>query len=1078
MGDIMRPVPFPELLKRMFAELRNEDSIFGLGRRQFFEDDEKKAVNVFGQVCSTPCGPAAGPHTQLAQNIITAYLAGGRFIELKTVQIMDTLDIDKPCIDARDEGYNVEWSTEYTLPKAFDEYLKAWIAVHLLQALLRGGRIADDRFIFNMSVGYNLEGIKQPRMQDFINNMMDASGVPAFKTYIAEMEKLIAGGLLDDTPFEALAGKLGNLGASIDSHICRQVTISTMHGCPPKEIEAICTYMLSEKGLNTFVKLNPTLLGYDAVREILDKTGFAYVGLRRESFEKDLQYSDALAMLHRLKDLAASLGLGFGVKLTNTLGSVNDQGQLPGAEMYMSGRALLPISTRVGALLSKEFAGKLPISYSGGANIFSVKDLFDTGIRPITLATDMLKPGGYSRMTRMIELLIRESKRWDADGVDPDALRTLSERALTETSQQKEFRGKDRAKSSSELEMFDCFTAPCQDACPIHQDAPDYVYLAGRGMYAEALELIYEDNALPNITCAICDHQCQKHCSRMDYEGAVKIRDMKKVAVEKGSAAYYAGFKPETELSDIKAAVVGAGPAGLSAAYFLARAGFRVTVLERAADAGGVVKRIIPEFRIPASAVQADIDHIMKTGVEFRFNVRDEEETVQALKNQGFDYVFYAVGTPKDNFIKLDNEGGLPVVGALEFLSAYAKDPTGGGISGNIVICGGGNTAMDCARAALRLPCTKSVTVVYRRSSQKMPADREEYQHALAEGTIFRFLSNPKAFRDGMLECSVMELGEADASGRRSPVETGGTFVLDCSLLITATGERCDSDLLESFGLPLDEKRRPVTDRETMRTPIEGVYLIGDAQSGPSTVVRCIASARAAVEDAIDTEFENAADEIEAGAEGCVCSAGDCGNCDRTDCDNEDCGCGYGTEELSEEEREELLQAEQAELDDIHAKKTSFRCSLKYGDKDFESNEAHRCLDCPYVCGKCVEVCPNRANVSIDVRGCDLFEDPFQIVHLDAYCNECGNCAVFCNHQGRPYRDKFTIFSRKDDFESSQNSGMLLDCDGLLVRTDGEVVRCTVDDTGAVGGDIDPQAKALIEIILEDYDYLLGRVEE
>ena len=124
MGDIMRPVPFSELLKRMFAELRNEDSIFGLGRRQFFEDDEKKAVNVFGQVCSTPCGPAAGPHTQLAQNIITAYLAGGRFIELKTVQIMDTLDIDKPCIDARDEGYNVEWSTEYTLPKAFDEYLK------------------------------------------------------------------------------------------------------------------------------------------------------------------------------------------------------------------------------------------------------------------------------------------------------------------------------------------------------------------------------------------------------------------------------------------------------------------------------------------------------------------------------------------------------------------------------------------------------------------------------------------------------------------------------------------------------------------------------------------------------------------------------------------------------------------------------------------------------------------------------------------------------------------------------------------------------------------------------------------
>lgn len=1076
MGDIMRPIPFSELINRIFSELRSQDSIFGIDRKQFFKDKEREKINVFGKTCTTPCGPAAGPHTQLAQNIITSYLVGGRFIELKTVQIMDELVIAKPCIDCRDEGYNVEWSTEYTLEKAYDEYLKAWIIVHLIQALMRNGRIEEDGFIFNMSVGYNLEGIKQPKMQKFINSMMDSSIDPLMEQYLKEMDAILSeGDLFEDTPYEGMEKKLEGLSDSIDSHICSQVTISTMHGCPPKEIEAICRYMLTEKKLNTFVKLNPTLLGYDSVREILDNSGFGYVGLKRESFEKDLQFSDAMAMLHRLRDVAAETGLGFGVKLTNTLGSINDQGQLPGDEMYMSGRALMPISTRVAALLSREFEGNLPISYSGGANAFTIQDIFDTGIRPITMATDMLKPGGYSRMTAMIDILQDKSHAWKMDKIDVEKIEHLADVAGTMEYQQKAFRGTDKARDDKALELFDCFSAPCIEACPIHQDIPDYIALTGDGRYAEALELIYQDNALPNITCNICDHQCQFHCSRMDYEGAVKIRDMKKTAVEKGSEEFYSKFEPLDPPADVKAAVVGAGPAGLSAAFFLARAGFQVTVFEREEDAGGVVRHVIPEFRIAEEAIEADIKYIARHGVNFKFGAKLEEETVSALKSAGFDYVFYAVGSESENELKLDNQAGADaVIGALEFLGEYRNDCKSVSLGTNVVVCGGGNTAMDSARAALRVPGVEHVTVVYRRTENEMPADREEYELAMSEGIAFCFLSNPVQLKDKTLTCAVMELGEPDASGRRRPVETDKTFEIPCDNLIPAIGEKADEKVMNQFGIPLSDKKCPKVDPLTNETEIEHVFVIGDAQSGPSTVVRCIASARKAVEAAIDQVIDGYDDDED---DECSCQCHDHEH-------DEDCSCGCHDHEedeeenLSEEENQKLIDAEEEFMTDIHEKKASHRCSMDFHDPEFESNEAKRCLDCPYYCCKCVEVCPNRANVAIDVRGCDAFEDPFQIVHLDAYCNECGNCAEFCNHEGKPYRNKFTLFSRKDDFESSTNSGFFFEFDRILVRMGGKIIECEINGDGEITGDVDEQAKALIEIIFEDYNYLLGAVEE
>ncbi len=1074
MSDLMRPVPFGELLKRIIGEYREHDSIFGICRNEFYVDAMTKSIKVFSQSCSTPLGPAAGPHTQLAQNIISSYLVGARFIELKTVQIMDHLEIEKPCIDARDEGYNVEWSTEYTLEKAYDEYLKAWIALHLMESIMQDKVIEKPSFIFNMSVGYNLEGIKQEKMQIYIDSMIDATNKPEFKKYLEEAKALLSDGLLEGTGLE---DRVDNAIATLDkisANISPSVTVSTMHGCPPKEIEAICSYLLTEKKLDTFVKLNPTLLGYETVRSILDNLGFNYIVLNRDSFTHDLQLEDAKAMLKRLVELANENGRGFGVKLTNTLGNVNDKSVLPGEERYMSGRALLPISTRVALILSEEFEGKLPISYSGGATALSVKDLFETGIHPITLATDMLKPGGYTRMKQMVEICLK-SRGWDMQFVDISKVRELTKKASRPDGiVSKNFRGMEKAKVDSPLDLFDCFVAPCVEACPIHQPIPDYIALAGEGRISEALALIYMTNALPNITGWICDHQCQNHCTRMDYEGPVKIREVKRLCAQNGFEEYKKEIWQEVdEPADTKAAVIGAGPAGLAAAYFLSTAGFDTHVFEKADSAGGVVKSIIPSFRIPLDAVERDVAFIKDNGVNFHFST---EKTVSELKDEGFDYVFVAIGADKSSDLGIKGNG--TVESAISFLYR-SKQGENINLGKHVVVIGGGNTAMDAARMALRSRGVETVNVLYRRSIDEMPCDREEYEMALRDGVTFTFLSAPDVFEDGKLTVKKMALGEPDASGRRRPVATGEEYEIDCSYIISAIGEKADPAVLKALGAEAEG---------------DGIYLVGDVKTGPSTVVRCIASARAAVENAIDDVYEKMLAEDD--DDECECDEEhecECGHHHHHH-DDEECSCGHhhhdeecscGCEDEDDEydeedmeEDEEMREAEDLFFEAIRDKKARITPSISAPDQTFISREAARCVECSYLCTKCVEVCPNRANVAIDLRDTGLFEDPFQILHLDAYCNECGNCATFCPHMGEPYLKKFTLFSRMDDFENSTNSGFIVLGDDVKIRLGDKLIDGKLDEDGFLTADVSDEIRAMIEEVVNSYSYLLGPVEE
>jgi len=224
-------------------------------------------------------GAAAGPQTQLANNILVAYLTGARFMELKTVQKIDGAElrkaVAKPCILAEDEGYNCEWSTELTVPEAYDEYLKAYFAIAVLGRELGLGAV--DEVGFNMSVGYDLEGLKGDKVNSFIDSMIDASSTPVFQECRAWIEEHL--GELSHFTREDLD--------TLSPQVSRSVTLSTMHGCPADEIERIATYLLTEKHLNTFVKCNPTMLGYTFARDCLDRLGYDYLSFDEHHFTED-----------------------------------------------------------------------------------------------------------------------------------------------------------------------------------------------------------------------------------------------------------------------------------------------------------------------------------------------------------------------------------------------------------------------------------------------------------------------------------------------------------------------------------------------------------------------------------------------------------------------------------------------------------------------------------------------------------------------------------------------------------------------------------------------------------------------
>jgi len=1076
MSDRFHPISARALSHWVFSELDAEDTVFGFPRSAFFvpSPDDRFKTSVYGQTIDTPFGVAAGPHTQMAQNIIVAWLHGARFIELKTVQTLDELDVPKPCIDCQDEGYNVEWSQELKVHESFEEYLRAWVLIHALHKKL-GFPGEGPGLIFNMSVGYDYAGIHQPNVQWYLDSMRDGSD------RLSEIVDIVAEDYPDVRDID------------IPNMMSDTITLSTMHGCPPDEIEMISQYLMEERHLHTSVKLNPTLLGPEGVRTILEDLGYVDVPVPDEAFGHDLRYEDAVPMLRRLKAIGDREGLTFGVKLTNTLEVLNFRDVFTDPTMYMSGRALHAITTNVANKLNHEFDGELLMSFAGGADAFNVPWLLAAGMSTITVCSDLLKSGGYMRMLQYFEttndafdhagasnrdeFIVRTAAA--GGGIGEDLVRTSSGENLNRYAD--EVRAswdlkkgsflRSRSKTVRPLDLFDCIAAPCEDECPVNQRVPEYMRAVREGDWGRAVDVTRQDNPIPTILGQVCDHLCEQTCIRTHYDEPLAIRDMKRFVMTLETEPP----RPEQNASrEVKVAIIGAGPAGMSAAELLAAEGFAVTMFEQHPYPGGMVAGAIPEYRLPQEHIDKDMRVVDDLGVETRFGqVAGRDFTVSQLRKQGYRYVIVAAGAQIGKRLGLEGEDADGVMDALHFLRA-AREGHPVEIGSRVAVIGAGDTAMDCARTSWRLGAD-DVTVVYRRTIDQMPADREEVHLLLEEGIAVEELTTPIELHveSGALAglvCVRNEYrGDRDRSGRKIPyMIEGSEFEIPFDTMILAISQHALIDFFDEEMPALTRSGYLDVDSATMETSIPGVFAAGDvAAPGPASIVKAAGDAKTAATTILAREGTTVPP---APRNLPVFSVADV--------------------LVRKAHRDYRVPVTHVPLEE----RKNFRMGTHAYTVEEAQKEASRCLDCDLYCSICVGVCPNMAlmtyamePVSFELTavrfGADSYEiadavpfavdQGYQIAVLTDFCNECGNCVTFCPTAGEPYRDKPRLYLNREDFLSQSDNAFMLFDDAMEGRFGGETHR--VEMNGALSyrsprGEVhlDPDSLAVLDASGED----------
>jgi len=410
------------------------------------------------------------------------------------------------------------------------------------------------------------------------------------------------------------------------------------------------------------------------------------------------------------------------------------------------------------------------------------------------------------------------------------------------------YREADTAPSLNIDKVFDL--PPCQLACPIRQDVRKYTNLIASKKYEEALAVIRETNALPSVCGYICHHPCEAECLRNLVDEPVAIKTPKRFVADFDDGR---SVPPEVSRKKReKMVIVGSGPAGLAAAYDLARIGYGVEVLESYSEPGGMLRWAIPPFRLPRNILSRDISYIEKMGVTIKTSVKFGIDVgLSELRKDGADAIIMAIGTHQGLKMGIkDDEYGEGYLDCLTFLRQYNNgEPVD--LGEKTVVVGGGNAAIDSARSALRTG-VKEAAIVYRRSYEEMPADRDEIEEAQAEGVRIHYLAMPVsvARKDSTiqgLECVETRLGERDESGRRKPVPVEGSeFTIETSSIISAIGQRPDLSWNRE-GLPFEFSllNTFIVD-DSCLTSIEGVFAAGDALSGPTTVVEAMASGRSA----------------------------------------------------------------------------------------------------------------------------------------------------------------------------------------------------------------------------------------
>ena len=1020
-------------IERLFSWILKEEEegrIFGIYKDNIFtprEDDPFK-LERYGQVLDTPLGVAAGPHTQMAHNIIASWLTGSRYIELKTVQTLDELEVTKPCIDMEDEGYNCEWSQELKIKDSFDEYLNAWILIHVLKHKFRWD-CNELGLIFNMSVGYNLEGILKPNIQWFLDKMNDCS---------KELEE-------KKLQLERLYPEIHEI--NIPSQISNNITLSTMHGCPADEIESIGKYLIEERKLHTAIKLNPTLLGPEKLRYILNEKLGYNITVPDEAFDHDLKFEDAVSMINSLQKSADDIGIQFSLKLTNTLESINTTRWLPENEkmVYTSGRALHPISINVAQKLQESFDGTLDLSFSAGVDALNVVDTLACNLKPITVCSDLLKPGGYLRMIQYLDELKKgfldvgaksieefikvKGEREEVREAGVSNLNNYAVDVLENKINHKSNFPHDNIKTTRKLTEYDCVLAPCTESCAVTQDVSEYMWHTANGNFGDALRVILKDNPLPNITGNVCDHLCQTKCTRMNYDDTLLIRGIKRFNSEEESIEITSAIR---EKNGIKVAVIGAGPSGLSSAYFLALEGFSVTIYESKPFAGGMASDSIPFFRLTDEQINADVDLIKSLGVEFKFNQKVDAELFKQARIDN-DFIHIAIGAQGNKSLNIEGENLEGVLNQLTFLSKVRRQEKIV-LGKEVAIIGGGNSAVDVARTANRLVGTDGkVTVFYRRTEKEMPADSEEIDALLSEGIELIQLTAPKKIKEAgdRLEFHLvkMELGEPDNSGRRSPVEIPDSeFIMSFDSIISAIGQEVELEFLENGKLNLNEK--------TFETELKNVFAGGDAIRGADSLINAIGDGKNIALEIIHRTNQ------------------------------------YFESENQKSEKISLAEFQQKQATRIFGNpmpeisldnRNDFDLVHPSLNKEEAIAEASRCLFCDDVCNICIGVCPNFSNVSFEavperipiyklmmsetdvvniIDGYFTVDQKPQIFNIGDFCNECGNCNTFCPTSDAPYLTKPKFYLTEESFNNEDNCYYLND-NVLIYKNDGQICKVT-----------------------------------
>ena len=495
--------PFVDMIQRMRLESRNQQNLFDLPARKWWVPSTEApdlSVKFHDRVAGNASGPASGPQTQMAQNIVLSWLAGGRIMELKTVQVNDELKISRPCIDAANVGYNIEWSQELRVADSLDQYVQGAMLIHMLRHApeVFGNPFGDismagtsGETIYDMSIGYDLAGIQTPKVVDFIRGMIDA--------------RESVSRLRDQIP-----RRLGTLRElEYPTALSRSITLSTFHGCPAEEIERICEFLLSELDVHVIVKMNPPMLGKERLEHLLyDIMGYTDLRVNEKAYTSGLQFDQSLEICGRLQKLAASRGLQFGAKFSNTLEVENHRDFFQPSEMimYLSGAPLHVITLTLAAEFRKAMGAALPISFSAGVDRKNFANVVACGIVPVTTCTDLLKTGGYGRLPPYMDDLQKQMEQIGARTIDDFILDCRGQREaaggdpiqagylntpiiVEETQADLRYRAaQNRAvpkKIDSHLVTFDCIT--CDKCIPVCPNDANFSYHTGE------IRLTYRD---------------------------------------------------------------------------------------------------------------------------------------------------------------------------------------------------------------------------------------------------------------------------------------------------------------------------------------------------------------------------------------------------------------------------------------------------------------------------------------------------------------------------------------------------------------------------------------------------------